>query len=67
MEGRKIQFGRIAGAAFAMLLMSAPAFAQTEGGGGLDIVDMFYSMGPRGHRRCGHSVHHVVLVGGRGN
>src|SRR6187431_896705 len=46
MEGRKIQFGRIAGAAFAMLLMSAPAFAQTEGGGGLDLVDMFQSMGP---------------------
>ena len=31
---------------FAMLLMSAPAFAQTEGGGGLDLVDMFQSMGP---------------------
>ena len=45
MEGRKIQFGRIAGAAFAMLLMSVPAFAQ-EGGGGLDLVDMFQSMGP---------------------
>ena len=29
-----------------MLLMSAPAFAQTEGGGGLDLVDMFQSMGP---------------------
>ena len=46
MEGRKIQFGRIAGAGFAMLLMSAPAFAQTEGGGGLDLVDMFNQMGP---------------------
>jgi biopolymer transport protein ExbB/biopolymer transport protein TolQ len=46
MEGRKLQFGRIAGAGFAMLLMSAPAFAQTEGGGGLDLVDMFQSMGP---------------------
>jgi biopolymer transport protein ExbB/biopolymer transport protein TolQ len=46
MEGRKIQFGRIAGAVFAMLLMSAPAFAQTEGGNGLDLVDMFQSMGP---------------------
>jgi biopolymer transport protein ExbB/TolQ len=46
MEGRKLQFGRITGAGFAMLLMSAPAFAQTEGGGGLDLVDMFQSMGP---------------------
>ena len=45
MEGRKLQFGRIAGAGFAMLLMSTPAFAQ-EGGGGLDLVDMFQSMGP---------------------
>ena len=45
MEGRKIQFGRIAGAGFAMLLMSTPAFAQ-EGGGGLDLVDMFNQMGP---------------------
>ena len=44
MEGRKIQFGRIAGAAFAMMLISVPAFAQE--GGGLDLVDMFYSMGP---------------------
>ena len=44
MEGRKIQFGRIAGAGFAMLLMlSTPAFAQE--GGGLDIVDMFEQMG----------------------
>jgi biopolymer transport protein ExbB/biopolymer transport protein TolQ len=46
MEGRKLQFGRIAGAGFAMLLMSAPAFAQTEGGGGLDLIDMFSQMGP---------------------
>ena len=47
MEGRKIQFGRIAGAGFAMLLTSAPAFAQTGSeGGGLDLVDMFNSMGP---------------------
>ena len=45
MEGRKLQFGRIAGAGFAMLLMSVPAFAQTEGGGGLDLVDMFQQMG----------------------
>ncbi len=43
MEGRKIQFGRIASAAFAMLLMSVPAFAQE--GGGLDLVDMFEQMG----------------------
>ncbi len=43
MEGRKIQFGRIAGAAFAMLLISVPAFAQE--GGGLDLVDMFEQMG----------------------
>ena len=46
MEVRKIQFGRIAGAGLAMLLMSAPAFAQTEGGGGLDLIDMFEQMGP---------------------
>jgi hypothetical protein len=44
MEGRKIQFGRIAFAAFALLLMSTPAFAAE--GGGLDLVDMFQSMGP---------------------
>jgi biopolymer transport protein ExbB/TolQ len=44
MEGRKIQFGRIAGAGFAMLLMtSAPAFAQE--GAGIDWVDMFEQMG----------------------
>src|SRR5688572_12425863 len=46
MEGRKIQFGRIAAAGFAMLLMSTSAFAQTEGGGGLDLIDMFEQMGP---------------------
>ena len=46
MEGRKIQFGRIAFAAFALLLMSTPAFAQEGGGGGLDLIDMFQSMGP---------------------
>ncbi len=44
MEGRKSQFGRIAGAGFAMLLMSTPAFAQE--GGGIDLVDMFEQMGP---------------------
>ena len=48
MEGRKLQFGRIALAAFALLIMSTPAFAQeaASGGGGLDLVDMFQSMGP---------------------
>ena len=46
MEGRKIQFGRIAAAGFAMLLMSTSAFAQTEGGTGLDLIDMFEQMGP---------------------
>src|SRR5689334_23271600 len=52
MEGRKLQFGRIALAAFSLLLVSAPAFAQQPaaapagGGGGLDLVDMFQSMGP---------------------
>ena len=43
MEGRTLQFGRIAGAGFAMLLMSTPAFAQE--GGGVDLVDMFSQMG----------------------
>src|SRR5688572_9390355 len=43
MEGRKIQFGRIAVVGLAMLLMSTPAFAQE--GGGLDLVDMFEQMG----------------------
>ncbi len=43
MEGRKIQFGRIAGALVALLLMSTPAFAQE--GSGLDLVDMFNQMG----------------------
>src|SRR3954469_7041291 len=48
MEGRKLQFGRIALAAFALLIMSTPAFAEAaaSGGGGLDLVDMFQSMGP---------------------
>ena len=44
MEGRKIQFGRIAGAGLAMVLMSTPAFAQE--GAGLDLIDMFEQMGP---------------------
>src|SRR5215213_5823467 len=46
MEGRKLQFGRIAFAAFALMMVSTPAFAQESGGGGLDLVDMFQSMGP---------------------
>ena len=45
MKGRMIQLGRIAFAAVALMLVSSPAFAQ-EGGGGLDLVDMFQSMGP---------------------
>ena len=45
MEGRKMgQIGRIAYAAGAMALVSSPAFAQE--GGGLDLVEMFESMGP---------------------
>jgi biopolymer transport protein ExbB len=43
MEVRKLQFGRIAGAAFAMMLVSAPAFAQEHAG--IDWVDMFEQMG----------------------
>ena len=46
MKGRMIQLGRIAFAAVALMLVSTPVFAQTEGGGGLDLVDMFQSMGP---------------------
>jgi biopolymer transport protein ExbB/TolQ len=46
MESRKMaQIGRIAFAAAALVLAGSPAFAQ-EGGGGLDLVDMFSSMGP---------------------
>jgi len=44
MEGRKVSFGRIAGAAFALMLVSTPAFAQE--GGGLDLIEMFEQMGP---------------------
>src|SRR5688572_32922216 len=44
MEGRMIQLGRIAFAAFALMLVSTPAFAQE--GGGLDLVEMFEQMGP---------------------
>jgi biopolymer transport protein ExbB/TolQ len=42
MEGRKL--GRIAVAALGVMLLSTPAFAQE--GGGLDLVEMFESMGP---------------------
>jgi biopolymer transport protein ExbB/biopolymer transport protein TolQ len=46
MEARKMrQFGQVSGAALALVLMSSPAFAQ-EGGGGLNLIDMFSSMGP---------------------
>ena len=44
MEGRKLQFGRIAGAGLAMVLLSTPAFAQEAAG--LDLIDMFEQMGP---------------------
>jgi biopolymer transport protein ExbB/biopolymer transport protein TolQ len=45
MEGRKLgQVGRIAFAGVAIVLMSTPAFAQEAGG--LDLVEMFESMGP---------------------
>ena len=44
MEGRKNQFGRIAGAGLAMVLLSTPAFAQEAAG--LDLIDMFEQMGP---------------------
>jgi biopolymer transport protein ExbB len=43
MKGRMLQFGRIASAAFALMLVSTPAFAQE--GGGLDFVEMFEQMG----------------------
>jgi len=46
MEARKMrQFGQVSGAALALMLLSTPAFAQ-EGGGGLNLIDMFSSMGP---------------------
>jgi biopolymer transport protein ExbB/biopolymer transport protein TolQ len=45
MEVRKIrQFGQVALAGVGMVLASSPAFAQ-EGGGGLNLIDMFQSMG----------------------
>ena len=44
MEVRKMaQIGRIACAGLGIVLLSTPAFAQE--GGGLDLVDMFNSMG----------------------
>ena len=43
MEGRKL--GRIAVAGLGMMLLSTPAFAQ-EGAAGLDLVELFESMGP---------------------
>ena len=43
MERRKL--GQIAVAGLGMLLLSTPAFAQ-EGGGGLDLIEMFEQMGP---------------------
>jgi len=47
MDVRKMaQIGRIACVGLGMVLLSTPAFAQAEGGGGLDLVDMFNSMGP---------------------
>ncbi len=46
MEARKMrQFGQVTGAALALVLLGTPAFAQ-EGGGGLNLIDMFSSMGP---------------------
>ena len=44
MSGKMRYFGRIAWAVFAMVLASTPAFAQ-EGGSGLDLIDLFRTMG----------------------
>ena len=45
MEGRKLgHVGRVVIAGLGMVLMSTPAFAQE--GGGLDLVELFNSMGP---------------------
>ena len=45
MEGRKlVHVGRVVIAGLGMVLLSTPAFAQ--GGGGLDLVELFNSMGP---------------------
>ena len=47
MEARKMrQFGQVTGAAAALILMGTPAFAQEGGGAGLNLMDMFASMGP---------------------
>src|SRR3982750_932716 len=43
MKGRN--FGRIAMTGLGLVLLSTPAFAQQEGGG-LNLIDMFQSMGP---------------------
>jgi biopolymer transport protein ExbB/biopolymer transport protein TolQ len=46
MEARKMrQFGQVTGGALALVLLGTPAFAQ-EGGAGLNLIDMFTSMGP---------------------
>ena len=44
MAGKMRYFGRIVYAALAILLISSPAFAQ-EGGGGLNLIDLFRTMG----------------------
>jgi len=47
MEARKMrQFGQVTGAALALVLLGTPAFAQEGSGGGLNLIDMFSSMGP---------------------
>ena len=46
MEVRKMrQFGQVAFAGLGLMLASSPAFAQ-EGGGGINLVDLFSQMGP---------------------
>ena len=46
MEVRKMrQFGQVAFAGLGLMLASSPAFAQ-DGGGGLNLVDLFSQMGP---------------------
>ncbi len=44
MAGKMRYFGRIVYAALAIVLFSTPAFAQ-EGGGGLNLIDLFRTMG----------------------
>jgi biopolymer transport protein ExbB/TolQ len=47
MEARKMrQFGQVAGGALALVFLGTPAFAQEGGGAGLNLIDMFSSMGP---------------------